>query len=92
MEALAAHAKQKKVGLILWVIWKTLDLQMAPALDQFEKWGVKGIKVDFMQREDQWMVNYYERVAREAAKRQAARGLPRRLQADRASTGHGRTS
>jgi alpha-glucosidase len=69
MDAIAAHAKQKNVGLIMWVIWKTLDLQMGPALDQFEKWGVKGIKVDFMQREDQWMVNYYERVAREAAKR-----------------------
>ena len=69
MDAIAAHAKQKNVGLIMWVIWKTLDLQMQPALDQFEKWGVKGIKVDFMQREDQWMVNYYERVAREAAKR-----------------------
>jgi alpha-glucosidase len=69
MEAIAAHARQKKVGLVMWVIWKTLDLQMAQALDQFEKWGVKGIKVDFMQREDQWMVNYYERVAREAAKR-----------------------
>jgi len=69
MEALAAYAKQKNVGLVMWVIWKTLDLQMAPALDQFAKWGVKGIKVDFMQREDQWMVNYYERVAKEAAKR-----------------------
>ncbi|HNV03529.1 MAG TPA: glycoside hydrolase family 97 catalytic domain-containing protein, partial [Vicinamibacterales bacterium] len=43
--------------------------QMQPALDQFARWGVKGIKVDFMQREDQWMVNYYERVAREAAAR-----------------------
>jgi alpha-glucosidase len=69
MEALAAHARQKRVGLILWVVWKTLDLQMGAALDQFEKWGIKGIKVDFMQREDQWMVNYYERVAREAARR-----------------------
>ena len=69
MEAIAAHAREKKVGLVMWVVWKTLDLQMAQALDQFEKWGVKGIKVDFMQREDQWMVNYYERVAREAAKR-----------------------
>ncbi len=69
MEAIAAHAKQKNVGLIMWVIWKTLDLQLEPALDQFERWGVKGIKVDFMQREDQWMVNYYERIAREAAKR-----------------------
>jgi alpha-glucosidase len=69
MEAIAAYAKQKNVGLIMWVVWKTLDLQLGPALDQFEKWGVKGIKVDFMQREDQWMVNYYERIAREAAKR-----------------------
>ena len=69
MEQIVAYAKQKNVGLILWVIWKTLDQQMAPALDQFVKWGVKGIKVDFMQREDQWMVNYYERVAREAARR-----------------------
>jgi alpha-glucosidase len=69
MEAIAAHARAKKVGLVMWVIWKTLDLQMAQALDQFEKWGVKGIKVDFMQREDQWMVNFYERTAQEAAKR-----------------------
>ena len=69
MEAIADYARQKKVGLVMWVIWKTLDLQMAPALDQFEKWGVKGIKVDFMQREDQWMVRFYERTAREAAKR-----------------------
>ena len=69
MERLAAYAKQKNVGLVMWVIWKTLDVQMAAALDQFQKWGVKGIKVDFMQREDQWMVNYYERVAKEAAKR-----------------------
>jgi alpha-glucosidase len=42
---------------------------MQAALDQFERWGVKGIKVDFMQREDQWMVNFYERVAQEAARR-----------------------
>jgi alpha-glucosidase len=69
MEAIAAHARAKKVGLVMWVIWKTLDLQMTQALDQFEKWGVKGIKVDFMQREDQWMVNFYERTAIEAARR-----------------------
>jgi len=69
MDVLSAYARQKNVGLVMWVVWKTLDVQMQPALDQFEKWGVKGIKVDFMQREDQWMVNYYERVAQEAAKR-----------------------
>jgi alpha-glucosidase len=69
MEALAAYARERKVGLILWVIWKTLDRQMEAALDRFVKWGIKGIKVDFMQREDQWMVNFYERTAREAARR-----------------------
>ena len=69
MERLAAYAKEQDVGIILWVIWKTLDDQFLPAIDQFEKWGVKGIKVDFMQRDDQKMVNFYERVCQEAAKR-----------------------
>ena len=69
MDELVAYAKKKNVGLILWASWKTLDDQLIPALDQFEKWGVKGIKVDFMQRSDQIMVNYFERVCREAAKR-----------------------
>ena len=69
MDELIAYAKQKNVGLILWASWKTLDDQLIPALDQFEKWGVKGIKVDFMQRSDQIMVNYFHRVCREAAKR-----------------------
>lgn len=69
MDELTAYAKQKNVGLILWASWKTLDDQLIPALDQFEKWGVKGIKVDFMQRSDQIMMNYFTRVCREAAKR-----------------------
>jgi alpha-glucosidase len=69
MEELTAYAKQKNVGIILWVVWKTLDDQLIPALDQFAKWGVKGIKVDFMQRSDQILMDYYTRVSRECAKR-----------------------
>lgn len=69
MEDILAYAKEKNVGVILWVIWKTLEDQWEKAFDQFEKWGIKGLKVDFMQRDDQWMVNYYWRVAKEAAKR-----------------------
>jgi alpha-glucosidase len=69
MEELTAYAKQKNVGIILWVVWKTLDDQLIPALDQFEKWGVKGIKVDFMQRSDQVLIDYYYKVSRECAKR-----------------------
>ncbi len=69
MEALLAHAKKKNVGIILWVVWKTLEDQFDAAMQKFEAWGVKGIKVDFMQRDDQRMVNYYHKVAKEAAKR-----------------------
>jgi len=69
MEELMAYAKQKNVGLILWVIWKTLDDQLIPALDQYEKWGVKGIKVDFMQRSDQLLIDWFHKVSRETAKR-----------------------
>jgi alpha-glucosidase len=69
MEALLAYAKDRGVGLILWVVWKTLDDQFLPAMDQFEKWKVAGLKVDFMQRDDQPIVNYYWKVAEESAKR-----------------------
>ncbi len=66
---LTAYGKQKNVGVILWVIWNTLDTNLEKNLDQFAKWGVKGIKVDFMQRSDQLLINYYHKVSRETAKR-----------------------
>jgi alpha-glucosidase len=69
IEELVQYGKQRNVGIILWVVWKTLDDQFAPAFEQFSKWGVKGLKVDFMQRDDQKVMNFYERVCREAAKR-----------------------
>ncbi|MFC1732364.1 glycoside hydrolase family 97 protein [candidate division KSB1 bacterium] len=69
MAELLHYAEEKNVGIILWVVWKTLDDQLDVALDQFQEWGVKGIKVDFMQRDDQWMVNYYWRIAEAAAQR-----------------------
>jgi alpha-glucosidase len=69
MAELTAYAKEKKVGIILWVLWTSLDKQMKEAMDLYNQWGIKGIKVDFMQRDDQKMVNFYERTAKEAAKR-----------------------
>jgi len=69
IEALVAYGKQKNVGIILWMVWKTLDDQFEPAFNQFEKWGVKGLKIDFMQRDDQPVINFYHKVCREAAKR-----------------------
>jgi alpha-glucosidase len=69
MPEVVRYAREKKVGLSLWCVWHTLDKQMIPALDQFEKWGISVLKVDFMDRDDQEMVNFYERLLREAAKR-----------------------
>jgi alpha-glucosidase len=69
VEELFRYAKSKNVGIIPWVIWKTLDDQLEAAMDQFERWGAKGLKVDFMQRDDQWMVNFYHKIAKETAKR-----------------------
>ncbi|MBN2358673.1 MAG: glycoside hydrolase family 97 protein [Deltaproteobacteria bacterium] len=69
LPALAEYGRRKHVGLILWVVWKTLQDQMTPALDLFARWGVRGIKIDFMQRDDQRMVNFYWTVAAEAARR-----------------------
>ena len=67
VQELCDYAASKNVGIILWVIWKTFYDKIDEALAQYEKWGVKGIKVDFMQRDDQWMVNYYHEVAAKAA-------------------------
>ena len=64
MDELTSYARQKNVGIILWVVWKTLDDQLQPARDQFAKWGVKGIKVDFMQRSDQVVMNFYTRAVK----------------------------
>ncbi len=71
LEKILAHAKERNVGIWLWLWWDVLD-NPANGLERtfakFEKWGVKGVKIDFMDRGDQEMVNWYERVVRCAAK------------------------
>ncbi len=64
---LCRYAEKRNVGIILWVVFKTFDDQMDKALKKFSEWGVKGIKVDFMQRDDQKMVEFYYRTAAKAA-------------------------
>ena len=63
------YAREKGVRVMLWCVWSTLERQWDLAFDQFQRWGVAGIKIDFMNRDDQTMVEYYRRVAREAFKR-----------------------
>jgi alpha-glucosidase len=69
MPVLLAYARSKNVGVILWAVWKTLANQFEPALAQFQAWGIKGLKIDFMQRDDQPVIDFYHRVARELARR-----------------------
>ena len=61
------YGKEKGVGVLLWLTWLTVENHF-DVFKTFSDWGVAGIKIDFMDRSDQWMVNYYERVAKEAAK------------------------
>lgn len=69
MERLVAYGRSKGVDLILWVSWAPFSRQLDEALDKFVEWGVKGIKMDFMNRDDQYMVDFYYEVARKAADR-----------------------
>ena len=62
-----AYGKSKGVGVILWLPWLTVEHHM-DLFKQFADWGIVGVKIDFMDRQDQWMVNFLERVAVEAAK------------------------
>jgi len=69
MEEVLAYAEERNVKIMLWVIWSTFEKQKERAWELFEKWGISGIKFDFMNRDDQKMVQFYHEVAREAAKR-----------------------
>jgi alpha-glucosidase len=65
---LVAYADSKNVKIILWLLWPNADKQMEEAFALYEKWGVAGVKIDFMDRNDQEMVNFYHRVAKTAAR------------------------
>ncbi|MBO0939775.1 glycoside hydrolase family 97 protein [Fibrella sp. HMF5335] len=66
---LIAYAREKGVRLSFWTLAATLDRQLEPALAQFERWGVDFIMTDFMDRDDQPMVRFYQRVAEACARR-----------------------
>lgn len=66
MEALTAYAKSKNVGLILWVSWIPFEEKMDEAFALYSKWGIKGLKIDFMNRDDQRMVDFFYTVIHKA--------------------------
>lgn len=67
VKELVEYGRQKNVGIVLWLSWLTVEQHME-LIKHYADMGVKGLKIDFMDHSDQWMVNYYERVARECAR------------------------
>jgi len=70
MPTILDYAAQKGVGIWLWALWTTLTSQLEPALDRFAGWGVAGIKIDFISRDDQPVVQSLHEIAQETAARQ----------------------
>jgi alpha-glucosidase len=67
LPGLVKYAADRKVGIFVWVHWKPLNDRMEEALSFYERTGLKGIKVDFMDRDDQEMVDFYHRVMQKTA-------------------------
>ena len=78
--------------MILWARWKQRgEEQMDEAFALYEKWGVAGVKIDFMDSDDQEMVNFYHPHAEEGGRAPPRRRLPRHVQADGAAGAPTRT-
>ena len=65
---LVKYAESKGVGIVLWAGYAAMDKEMERVGKHYSEMGVKGFKVDFMDRDDQIVVNFYERMAAMAAK------------------------
>lgn len=68
MKAVCDYAHSKGVDIRVWVHWAALYPKLDAAFAQFEKWGVSGMMIDFMDRDDQDMVNIQTEMLEKAAK------------------------
>ncbi|UOG75414.1 glycoside hydrolase family 97 protein [Hymenobacter tibetensis] len=64
---LLAYGKQKNVDIILWANWRSITEKLDAAYSQYAKMGVKGFKIDFLDRDDQKMVASSYKLAQKAA-------------------------
>lgn len=65
---LVDYGKERGVGIVLWGGYWAVDRDMENVFKYYSDLGVKGFKIDFMDRDDQKMVDFYERAAATAAK------------------------
>ncbi len=62
------YARQRGVGIRLWLHWKSLAPRLEEAFQEYEDWGISGLMVDFLDRDDQEVVNFCERALESAAR------------------------
>jgi alpha-glucosidase len=69
MPEIIQYAKSENVRIIVWIYSSDVNRNSAykKAFPVYEKWGVAGIKIDFMDRDDQQMVNWYHDIIKCAA-------------------------
>ena len=67
LPALIAHGDEKGVGVILWASWAACDAEKDTVFPHYAKMGVKGFKVDFLDRDDQKMLRSMEEIVKCAA-------------------------
>lgn len=63
LPALVEYAEKKGVGLWLWTVFNVLDSQLEEACKKYSRLGIKGFKVDFLDRDDQKAVDMTYRIA-----------------------------
>ena len=68
LEELVEYGRERNVGIILWAGYWAFDRDMENVCRYFSEMGVKGFKIDFMDRDDQMMVDFHRRAAETAAK------------------------
>ena len=68
LEMLVKYATERNVGLILWAGYWAFDRDMEKVCEHYSKMGIKGFKIDFMDRDDQYMVDFHRRAAATTAK------------------------
>lgn len=67
VEEIIDYGRNKGVGVVLWALWNPLAEDIEGTFDIYQKWGAAGVKIDFMDRSDQEMVNFYDAVGKAAA-------------------------
>lgn len=65
---LAKYAAEKRIGLILWATWRAIHENTEALFSKYAKMGIKGFKIDFMDRNDQKMNASLYQIAESAAK------------------------